>query len=313
MPELFSTGAQLVARAGDTAAQGRREELARREQNLNTLQTTVQNIAGLIQQSQQQRGAMERQKLQGEQAIALEREKQKSEMLTITEPLAKGLAKSTGDESWMKLVGQEMPSRQVFPLYELGLKMRVKPITYKEGGKVVTKRWDWETNEWVTAEAPRNIWETEFPPRGGISENQRKLANLKTSIQNDKKALDDFLKKNDIPKEGILGTSFTIGKIGKLDEKEKAQAASLRATINRLRSNLSAEQTLAADEGITVEDRSQVVEQLRLIEDALPKQGDSGGSPDDLVTVVQPDGTEQQIYRKNLEEAKKRVPGLKVK
>lgn len=92
-----------------------------------------------------------KQKMVGAQAIDLEREKAKEQMIELTEPLANGAAKATGDESWKKAIGKQMNVAAYSALLTHGIKNAAtdewRPVEVTEGNNTRTYLYNQSTGE----------------------------------------------------------------------------------------------------------------------------------------------------------------------
>lgn len=279
MPDLYSTGAGLIKSAADTTLQVRGIEEERRKANLAVLQSMTQNLAGLVGQKMQEAGAMRRQevqgqqqqelqKLQGLQQQDLQRQKQEAELMTLSKPIVNGLAKRTGDTSWLELEGERLPQAQVLGLFEFGLKQKMslgKVVEIGVGKNQKQKALMNEDGSMIPLGTPYDI-----RGDGGDNENQKKLKNLDAAIKNDQAIIGRFLEKHkDIPKETGWLKTVSRGTLGGLSDKDKADVARLKTAVNRLRQSLTNEQKLTEQEGMEIIDRSDVLASLEEIEGGL--------------------------------------------
>lgn len=265
--ELFTPAVAAFGQAAQTTLGGMEIEQRERAKNLEILQSTINNLAEAQRQKAQERSALGLQRLKGQQAIDLEREKQRYQNIEITPEIAKGLGPGFEDAA-----GQIWPIERVLGVQKIAMMQRIKPLKVKEGGKEVSYMWNPMEEKWQRMEAPRNIRETEFPPKDGADKTQKELKDLNAQINADYNSIESALR-GGIPEEpGAIRKFFGA----EMKPGEKVSISKVRASINRLRQNLAREQRLLRDAGDPLIDRSDILTALEEAEKALPGKGSAG-------------------------------------
>lgn len=167
MINLLDSAASLATNAARTQQDSAELQETKRARNIQALQTLTGQIADSIKTRVTEEGAMDRQKVVGQQQIDLEREKQRYQNIQITPQIANGLSQSLGDPAIKDLEGQTMPVERLLGFYTVAFKSKLKPYSFDEGDKTVTIYFDHEKGEWQRKEAPRDVRKT--TPRGGGS------------------------------------------------------------------------------------------------------------------------------------------------
>lgn len=259
---------------------------------------------------QQEQAKMQLEELKGEMRA-------KGNMTHILPEVAIGIAKETGNPSFLQFADKDIDSRVWTSMLSASLKPP-KTVKLRDGDKTYegSLERDPDTGEWHVNRLDKGG--SAFAPPKPPSEDS-KDKDLDKWFDNTSKAknklLDAFSKKGGIPKDtndpSWLGKikEFTMGK----DKKSEAQRAALKQTAQEYQTARDNYNKKAKAKGLAVLPEDPNLDEAinTLTSSEAPASGGKG-NPDDVIQVTTSGGGTASIYRKNLDEAKKRDPKIQV-
>lgn len=258
---------------------------------------------------QQEQAKMQLEQLKGDMRA-------KGHMTHIMPEVAIGLAKETNNPSFLQFVDKDVDSRVWTSMISASLKPP-KTVKLREGDKTYegSLERDPDTGEWHVNRLDKGGSAFAPPkPQSGASEDKDINKWFDDAAKAKNKIMDAFTKKGGIPKTDDLPSKIQEFFTGP-DKKKGAQLAVLKQTAQQYQTARDNYNKKAKAKGLAElpedPDLDQAVNAL-LTTDKEKGSEKPKGNPDDVVQVKTSKGETVSIYRKNLDEAKKRDPKIQV-
>lgn len=203
MPQdLFGQGAGLLETAGQTNAQTASIKQKDRADVMSSADNAGNNAAKMAEEKQKEESDKKAAMVQQAASEQLEKLKQKQGYVTIDGSMAMGMAKHTGNPSWLKMVGQEAPYREITALYTADMKAKEKEGTPKlvqlQDGDNVYHAYTWkdpDTGQMVQVRADKGGAKSPGSAHKGEADASKERGTFIKNYDTKRKQLDDVDKK----------------------------------------------------------------------------------------------------------------------
>lgn len=238
MADLWGESAGLLNGANSAVANMNQNAIRDKEVNNQLFLGGQKNLSDMMQQVISDQTKIKQQTMQNQAEMDREKIRQSGETdrntVEITETIANGLAKRTGDDSWSKTVGQHIPASAYTALVVHGVeanKPKPKIKEFKQGDQSVYKLVypDGTMEDVEGVGGPRAL------PRPGKSPEDQlniELAKQEKAIAANSSKLLTEVKRGKLPDEAFggkpgdlraLAMSISSGKVGGLDSEQQAR------------------------------------------------------------------------------------------